>query len=199
MKIWRVLALPLLLSGSAPVPGDILTELITIFPTSLYMVRQLLDLDRGNFTKYVICPKCTKCYGYNECFVEVNGQHVVKRCSSKFYSRGKSHTCNAQLVKKVTLKDNVTKYYPIHYYCYAGIINSLEKLVQKSSFPERCEEWRTRGHIEGDLMMFAPLIISGAINYIWRQNKTITTCPSLRKALHHGPNSKESSLTHSHL
>ena len=68
------------------VPGDILTELITIFPTSLYMVRQLLDLDRDNFTKYVVCPKCTKCYGYNECVVEVNGQHVVKRCSNKFYS-----------------------------------------------------------------------------------------------------------------
>ena len=101
------------------------------------------------------------------------------------------------MILRTSLKINI--YYPIHYYCYAGIINSLEKLVQKSSFPERCEEWRTRGHIEGDLMMFAPLIISGAINYIWRQNKTITTCPSLRKALHHGPNSKESSLTHSHL
>ena len=34
--------------------------------------------------------------------------------------------------------------------CDAGIINSLEKLVQKSGFPERCKEWRTRGHIEGD-------------------------------------------------
>ena len=46
----------------------------------------------------------------------------------------------------------MTKYYPIHYYCYAGIINSLEKLVQKSGLPERFEEWRTSGHIEKDLI-----------------------------------------------
>lgn len=130
------------------VAADILTELIAIFPTSLFMVRQLLDLDRDNFTKYVVCPKCTTCYDYNQCVVNVNGRHVVKR----FYSRGKSQPCNAQLVNKVTLKNNVSKYYPIYYYCYTGIINSLEKLVQKNGFPEKCEEWRSRGHGDGDLL-----------------------------------------------
>lgn len=134
------------------VPADILTELIAIFPTSLFMGRQLLDLDRDNFTKYVVCPKCTTCYDYNQCVVNVNGRHVVKRCATTFYSRGKSQPCNAQLVKKVTLKNNVSKYYPIYYYCYTGIINSLEKLVQKNGFPEKCEEWRSRGHGDGDLL-----------------------------------------------
>ena len=47
------------------VTGELLTELIAIFPTSLYMVRQLLDLDRDNFNKYVVCPKCSACYSMN--------------------------------------------------------------------------------------------------------------------------------------
>ena len=54
------------------------------------------------------------------------------------------------MILRTSLKINI--YYPIHYYCYAGIINSLEKLVQKSGLPERFEEWRTSGHIEKDLI-----------------------------------------------
>jgi hypothetical protein len=66
-------------------PTDMLNELIIIFPTSLYMVRQLLAVDRDDFTKYVVCPKCTKCYEYTECVYVVNGRHVIKRCTNTFY------------------------------------------------------------------------------------------------------------------
>jgi hypothetical protein len=67
--------------------------------------------------------------------------------------------CNGQLVKRVVLKNRVVKYYPIHYYCYASLINCLEKLLQKPGFPERCEEWRERGHLESEQMtdMFGQL------------------------------------------
>ena len=55
--------------------------------------------------------------------------------------------CDVQLVKKVTLKNNTEKYYPIFYYCYNSIINSIEKLVQKRGFAEKCEKWRNQtGH-----------------------------------------------------
>lgn len=53
--------------------------------------------------------------------------------------------CSSQLVKKVTLKDNVTKFYPLHYYCFNSIINALERLVKKPGFAEKCEEWRSNG------------------------------------------------------
>lgn len=134
------------------VTDELLTELITIFPTSLYMLRQFLVLDLDNFTKYVVCGKCNACYEYGECVRNVDGRHIVKKCSSKHYSRGRMNICNGQLVKRVILKDNVVKYYPIFYYCYSSVTNSLEKLLQKPGIPEKCEEWRKRGHFNSEQM-----------------------------------------------
>jgi hypothetical protein len=132
--------------------GELLTELIAMFPTSLYMVRQILVLDHDNFTKYVVCPKCTACYEYSECVHDVDGRHVVKRCSSKHYLHGKIIICNGQLVKRVVLKNHVVKYYPIYYYCYSSLLNSLEKLLEKPGCPEKCEEWRKRGQVNSEQM-----------------------------------------------
>ncbi len=132
--------------------GELLTELIAMFPTSLYMVRQILVLDRDNYTKYVVCPKCTACYEYSECVRDVDDRHVVKRCSSKHYSRGKMIICDGQLVKRVVLKNCVVKYYPIFYYCYSSLLNSLEKLLEKPGFPEICEEWRKRAQVNSEQM-----------------------------------------------
>ena len=132
--------------------GELLTELVAMFPTSLYLVRQILAIDRDNSTKYVVCPKCTACYEYSECVRDVDGRHVVKRCSSKHYSRGKMIICDGQLVKRVVLKNHVIKYYPIYYYCYSSLLNSLEKLLQKPGFPEKCEEWRKRGQSKPEQM-----------------------------------------------
>ena len=75
--------------------GELLTELIVMFPTLLNMVCQILVLDHDNYTKYVVCPKYTR---------DVHGRHVVKRCSSKYYSRRKIIICDGQLVNRVVLK-----------------------------------------------------------------------------------------------
>ena len=136
---------------NAHAPTELLAELIVKIPTSLYMIRQFLAVNRHSFAKYVVCPTCTKYYEYNECVKEVNGRHIVKRCTNKFYKQGKVHVCDAQLVKKVTLKNNTVKYYPIFYYCYNSIINSIEKLVQRKGVPEKCEKWHSQ-MVESDLL-----------------------------------------------
>ena len=71
------------------IPDEILTELIMVFPTSLYMLRQFLAMDRDDFTKFVVCPHCCKCYNYYECLNEVNGQVVGKRCTNTLFVRGR--------------------------------------------------------------------------------------------------------------
>jgi len=124
------------------ISNDLLTDLIAAFPCSLYMVRQYMNLDRDNFTKFVVCPKCTKCYKYDECLTYINGHQVGKHCTSTSYLRGRIQPCGSPLVRKITLQNNSVKFYPLHYYCYNGIINPLEELLRKSGFPEKCEEWR---------------------------------------------------------
>lgn len=66
----------------------------------------------------------------------VRNKTVAKTCS-------KTRTCNSPLVKRVTLKDKHEKFYPIKFYCYNGIINELERILQFKDIPEQCESWRT--------------------------------------------------------
>ena len=123
------------------IPNEVFAELVAVFPCFLYMARKYLSVDRDNFTKYVVCPKCTKCYHYNECLKKVHGRTVAKLCSSLSFARRKSVRCNAKLVKKVVLKDNQIKFYPIMYYCYNGVINPLEEILKRKGVPESCEKW----------------------------------------------------------
>ena len=70
------------------ISNDFLAELINLLPTSLYLLRQFINFDRDSFTKYVVCPKCTKIYGYDSCLKVENNRTVAKRCSNTFMSRG---------------------------------------------------------------------------------------------------------------
>ena len=81
------------------VSNEFLSEVIAIMPSSLYLPRRFVNLDRDYFTKYVVCPKCTKLYSYDSCLEATeNNRTVAKRCSNTFTSRRQKKTCNAQLV-----------------------------------------------------------------------------------------------------
>ena len=135
----------------SPPPIQLL-ELIVILPSCLYLLRQFINLDRDYFTKYIVCPKCTKLYAYDACLkVDQNNRTVAKTCSNTFMSRGKKKICNAQLVKKVKLKDGKDQFYPINYYCYSSVIEQLERVLGQKGIPESCEEWREQPQTEGTL------------------------------------------------
>ena len=68
----------------------------------------------------------------------------MKTCSGVRYSRGKKIKCGEDLVYNIQLKNGKSCFYPIHYYCSNSIINSLERLLGKKGFAEKCEHWRTR-------------------------------------------------------
>ena len=133
------------------ISNEFLSDLISVLATSVYLLRQFINLDRDYFTKYVVCPKCTKLYSYDSCLKEENNRIVGRRCSNIFMSRGQRKSCNAELVRKVKLKDGKEQFYPIHYYCYNSIIEELERLLQHKGIPESCEEWRSQKQTEGIL------------------------------------------------
>ena len=90
-----------------------LADLIKAFPTSIYLLWQYLGLDRDNFTKYVVCPNCTKLYGYEDCVESVGGKTVGKTCTNTVLKRGRRDKCGAQLTKRVILKEGKEQFYPI--------------------------------------------------------------------------------------
>ena len=80
------------------ISSEVFEKLILAFPGSLYLMRQFLNLDRDNFNKFVVCPKCTKPYKYDSCLEIVNNQQVARKCCNTYYSRRRKHVCNASLV-----------------------------------------------------------------------------------------------------
>lgn len=64
--------------------NEFLGKVILIFPGSLYLVRQFLNFDRDDFTKFVVCPKCAKLYKYDSCLTMVNNRQVAKKCSNTY-------------------------------------------------------------------------------------------------------------------
>ena len=161
------------------VSNEFLAELIVIMPSSMYLLRQFINLDRDYFTKYVVCPKCTKLYAYDACLTVENNRTVAKRCSNTFMSRGQKKTCNAQLVRKVKLKDGKEQFYPINYYCYSSIIEELERVLRRKGIPESCEEWREQPQTEGILSD----VYSGQI---WKDFQNYQGSPFLSRPRNYG-------------
>ena len=131
--------------------SDFFAKIVTALPGSLYLMRQFLNLDRDNFNKFVVCPKCSKLYSYESCLKVVNNRQVPNLCSNYYYARGNRKTCNSTLVTKVLVKSGKPCYYPIKYYCCNSITSSLEKFVLKENFAESCEDWRKRNIDENTL------------------------------------------------
>ena len=72
-----------------------------MFPTSLFVLRQLAHLDRDDFVKYVVCPKCSSLYNPGDCTQRVGGRIIAKSCTHKAFKKGKgSKECGTKLLKK---------------------------------------------------------------------------------------------------
>lgn len=77
------------------ISNEVFEKLAMSFPGSLYLVRQFLNVDRDDFNKFVVCPKCTKLYKYDSCISMINNRQVAKKCGDTHYSRGRKLTCTA--------------------------------------------------------------------------------------------------------
>ncbi|XP_070551750.1 uncharacterized protein [Ptychodera flava] len=89
-------------------------SLYAFFPSSLYLMRKFLKLDRDDFQKFAVCPKCQKLYDFGECVEIVNGQTQVRLCNNIMYKRGRqrNRVCGSSLARKVVLSDGTKKFTP---------------------------------------------------------------------------------------
>ena len=135
---------------------DIIINFARNFPSTLYMAKVRLDLEKDDFEKFVACPKCMTLYKLDECTTtQSNGIVVSKKCS---YVRFPNHPhrrrrteCGAFLMKKVRTKSGSLQLQPKRMYCYRPLVSSLMTLLSKPGFTEKCEEWRKRNMEEGKM------------------------------------------------
>ena len=125
--------------------------LATNLPTTLYLARKMLKIDRDNFIQYVVCPKCTKLYLMDDIVVNDSRQTFARTCEHVAFPRSRRpRTCGSQLARKVVVRNGDIKFYALKIYCYKSIIDSLESLLKRPGMGEDCEKWRTRA-IKEDL------------------------------------------------
>lgn len=88
-------------------------------------------------------------YKYEECFLNVEGQIISGKCSYKEFPNhtqlARRQQCGELLLKHATLSDGTTKLYPFKSYCYL-LQQSLQNLVRRPGFEDKCEIWRSRIH-----------------------------------------------------
>ena len=171
---------------------DYLVRFCSMFPTSLYVLRQLLKLDRDDFVKYVVCPKCSSLYDPGDCTQRIGGRIVAKSCTHKAFKKGKgSKECGTKLAQKVVLSDGKEHFYPYKVYCFNSVINQIEAMLKRPNFAEKCEQWRQRkvndgfysdvydGQVWKDFLRYngrdflnAPRSLAFALNVDWFQPYT---------------------------
>ena len=110
-------------------------------PCSVLSARKILGND--TFKRFACCPSCFTLYPWPNKNLSTNST-----CSYVQYpdhpQRQHRKPCGSQLVKSIKTSNGGNIDYPLLNYCYKPVIESLQRLMLRSSFISNCEEWRSR-------------------------------------------------------
>lgn len=119
-------------------------------PASLYVAGKCEN--KLMFRKYVVCRKCHKIYYMADC-VETGISRTSKPCGFKPFPLHPHHSmrgsCGALLLKTVELAGGCTYLYPFLSYCYIGLDQSLQLLLDRPDFYNQCEQRRSNRPRDG--------------------------------------------------
>ena len=121
--------------------SEVLKSVLDNFPTSLYLIRKRLGIERDNFEKFVVCSKCSKLYLYDQCWKYGTGKvKQSKTCSNVLYPnhphRSKRSPCGAKLLKKVH-RGNNSFLYPIKVFSFSSVADALQQMISRPGFIEK--------------------------------------------------------------
>lgn len=138
--------------------ADSVTAFANNIPKTLFSLRKWTGILRDNFLQYVVCPKCMSIYPLAETYeTRRDGTKVCKTCDHKpFYNHPHQRSalgkkCGSALLRKAVSSSGKEYVSPIRSYCFKGVVQSLEGLVKRPGFADKCEAWRRRKIPEGVL------------------------------------------------
>ena len=119
----------------------------TKLPCKVGQARVITNSGRNDFTRYVCCPICSSLYLWNQ------SVPTPSNCTKVAYP---NHTqvqhrrpCGSLLCKRVKTLTGKIISRPILVYCYKSVIESLQEMVERPGFIDKCEQWRTREKLPG--------------------------------------------------
>ena len=126
---------------------DALKTFTKELPRSILMARKLIGGNRDKFRKYKCCPSCFSIYPWE------NDSQKQQQCSHIEFpdhpQEWRRKSCGEQLMKLVKTPNQKTLFYPRLVYCYKSVIESLQELLLRPHFVNKCELWRERKHDAG--------------------------------------------------
>lgn len=121
------------------------------FPPSLYRAKRLLELNQRPFRTYVVCKKCHQVYHLNDCVQSSGSNRRSKRCCFVQFPRHPQRSmrapCGELLLKTVEMASKNVYLYPVMTYCYLGLEYSIQQLLRRPVFLEKCQHWVSRHSI----------------------------------------------------
>lgn len=125
------------------------------FPRTIKSLWDLNKMQRGAFSKFIVCPKCYSLYKVNDCYYINRGEKHAKQCTFvEFPNHRQRHRrapCGVDLVKVSRTVTGKQIIIPFKSYCYKSLKESFEILLKRPGFQNQCNQWRTR-EIPGDVL-----------------------------------------------
>ena len=146
---------------------------VMFLPTSVYLIRKRLGLDRDRSIKYVVCPNCHSLYDFSDCFVTLGRRRIPKKCSHRPFPNHRHRrfraTCGelngGHLLKEVRLKDGSIRLYPHKVYSYMKILVTLKSFLSRKDFWSKCNLWKTGRELNSVSEILAD-VVDGRV---WRE------------------------------
>lgn len=118
-------------------------------PRTVHAARVLSGRQSQCFKKFVCCPSCHSLYKLDKCSVVLPDKSIIpKLCEHVEFPNHPQHqhqkACGAPLMKRILMSDGSIKLSPYLVYCYKSLIESLQEMLLRSGFLEKCEMWRGR-------------------------------------------------------
>lgn len=120
---------------------------LSAFPTSIYLAHKYLKIERDNFIKYVLCPKCHTLYNYEE-MMKPESVIGIKSCTFvKFPLHPQKNgrlPCNAPIVRPINLSNNSKRLYALHLYVSKRLHDAIQRILLRDNIHVKMEAWRNR-------------------------------------------------------
>ena len=134
---------------------DKLSDFASKLPNTIFLAKKVLK-QNDTFQQYTVCPKCSAIYKINECIETLADKtQISKKCVHIEFPNHPMprfrQPCDTGLMKRVKCSGarESTILYPRSVYCYQSLIQSLQFLLNRCDFLEKCEKWKSLEVIDG--------------------------------------------------